>query len=92
MSTSGRSLPAIIDRLKHLVAGLDIQLGVDQIDETVFLFEGGLGLDSFAVVDLIVAIEEEFGIEFPEPDLTPESFQDLRTLGTVVAGNLPRQG
>ena len=81
---------AITDRLKHLVAGLDIEADAHRIDETTSLFEGGLGLDSFAIVELIVAIEREFGIEFPEQDLTPESFQDLRTLGSVVARNLPQ--
>ena len=79
------SKPAIIQRLKELIGGLDIHLSADQIDETMFLFEGGLGLDSFAVLEIIVGIEQEFGIEFPEEDLTPESFQDLRALGDVVA-------
>ena len=79
------ALPEIIDRLKLLVAGLDVQLAADQIEDTTFLFEGGLGLDSFAVVELIVAIEQNFAIEFPEEDLSPESFQDLRTLAGVVA-------
>lgn len=63
----------------------------DRIGDSTFLFEGGLGLDSFAVLELIVAIETDFGMEFPEQDLTPESFRDLRTLGTVVARNLPLQ-
>ncbi len=85
MLPSNTPLPAIIHRLKLLVAALDIEFDADEIDETMFLFEGGLGLDSFAVVELIVAIEQEFGIEFPEQDLTPELFQDLRTLGDVVA-------
>jgi len=89
MATYARSPDAIIDQLKHLVAGLDIQASPDQIDETVPLFEGGLGLDSFAVLELIVGIEREFAIEFPEQDLTPDSFRDLRTLGQIIARNLP---
>jgi acyl carrier protein len=75
----------IIDRLKHLVAALDIMMSAEQIDETTLLFEGGLGLDSFAVLELIVGIEREFGIEFPEADLAPDSFKDLRSLGGVLA-------
>ena len=91
MPTSPKSLPIIVDRLKHLVAGLDINVPADRIEDTMFLFEGGLGLDSFAVLELIVAIEAAFDMEFPEQDLTPESFLDLRTLGTVVARNLSSQ-
>jgi acyl carrier protein len=91
MPTWSSAETGIIDRLKQLVAALDIDLGAGQIEETTFLFEGGLGLDSFAVLELIVAVEQEFGMEFPEADLTPESFQDLRTLGSVVARNLAPQ-
>jgi len=83
-----RSLAEIIDRLKQLVAQLDVQVAAGEIGETTFLFEGGVGLDSFAILELIAAIEQEFDIEFQEEDLTPDSFQDLQTLGGVIARNL----
>lgn len=85
-------LPAIIDRLRHLLAELDVRLPAGPIDETTFFFEGGLGLDSFAVVELIVLVERDFAFEFPESDLRPESFENLRALGTVIAKNLRRPG
>jgi acyl carrier protein len=86
-------LPDIIDRLKRLVlTELDVRLSVEQIEESTPLFEGGMGLDSFAVVELIGLIERDFAFEFPESDLTSESFSDLRTLGGVIVGNLQRLG
>jgi acyl carrier protein len=88
MPPSSSRASAVIDRLKRLVAQLDVRLGDEPVDETTFLFEGGLGLDSFAVGELIILIEQEFGFEFPESDLTPDAFHDLRTLGAVVSANL----
>jgi acyl carrier protein len=90
MPCAANDSTTVVDRLKRLIAELDVRLGTDPIDETAFLFEGGLGLDSFAVGELILLIEREFRFEFPESDLSPESFQTLRTLGAVIAGNLAK--
>jgi acyl carrier protein len=49
------------------------------------LFEGGLELDSFAVVDLVSRIEEHFGIQLADTDFQPENFTDIGTLSAVVA-------
>ncbi len=88
MPHSDDRLRSIIDRLRHLFIELDVSFDADRIEDTTFLFEGGLGLDSFAVVELITLIERDFSFEFPEADLIPESFQDLRTIGAVIARNI----
>jgi acyl carrier protein len=77
--------PEILQRLKHLLSELDVRLPADQITDTTALFEGGLGLDSFAIVELIGLVEMSFDFEFPETDLRPESFTDVITLAGVVA-------
>jgi acyl carrier protein len=40
------------------------------------LFESGL-LDSFALPDLVSAIEEEFHISIPDSDLSPKKFESI---------------
>ncbi len=45
-----------------------------------------LGLDSMAVVDLLVAIEEASGVTVPDEFLTAEVFATPRTLWTVLTG------
>ncbi|MEQ1946465.1 MAG: phosphopantetheine-binding protein [Bryobacteraceae bacterium] len=45
-------------------------------DETESLFESGL-LDSFALPDLVSAIEEEFSIKVPDRDLNPRKFDSV---------------
>ncbi|GAA0736050.1 acyl carrier protein [Dactylosporangium roseum] len=43
------------------------------------------GLDSLAVVGLIVEIEDAYGFEFPEETVIPQTFYDPTALWTVVA-------
>ncbi|MGD0578711.1 MAG: phosphopantetheine-binding protein [Bryobacteraceae bacterium] len=40
------------------------------------LFESGT-LDSFALPDLVMALEQEFGISIPDSDMNPRKFETL---------------
>ena len=44
------------------------------------------GLSSLATVNVMLAIEEEFGVEFPDRLLTRRSFQSVSSLTDVVDG------
>jgi acyl carrier protein len=54
-------------------------------DEAESLFESGL-LDSFALPDLVAAIEEEFGIQVPDSDLNPRKFDSLERMDAYLTG------
>jgi len=57
---------ALEERIKEIIAD---QLGVEQekiVPEAKFVED--LGADSLDVVELIMAFEEEFGIEIPDDD------------------------
>ena len=45
-------------------------------DDDESLFESGL-LDSFALPDLVSAIEQEFSIKVPDRDLNPRKFDSI---------------
>ena len=45
-----------------------------EVDES--LFDSGL-LDSFALPDLVSAIEQEFHISIPDSDLNPKKFESI---------------
>ena len=45
-------------------------------DDEESLFESGL-LDSFALPDLVTAIETEFALKIPDADLNPRKFDSL---------------
>lgn len=48
------------------------------------LFEEGLGLDSFAVVELIMGIERAFCIQFREEDFMVENFANIRAIKALI--------
>jgi acyl carrier protein len=53
-------------------------------DEEESLFESGL-LDSFALPDLVAAIETEFGIKIPDADLNPRKFDSIARMEAYLA-------
>jgi len=56
----------ILDRIKQIVAD---QLGIDEdqiVPEASFIDD--LGADSLDIVELIMALEEEFDMEIPDED------------------------
>jgi acyl carrier protein len=59
-------MPAVEDRVKQIIVD---QLGVDSGDVTAASsFVDDLGADSLDRVELIMALEETFGIEIPDED------------------------
>lgn len=57
-----------------------------QIAEDDSLFDRGL--DSFGSVQLMLALEERFGIEFPDEFLTRRSFSTIRAIRETVSAVL----
>lgn len=57
---------AVAERVKSIIVE---QLGVDE-EEVTFesSFTDDLGADSLDIVELVMAFEEEFGIEIPDED------------------------
>lgn len=56
----------------------------EQITPDLTLFGGGLELDSFALVDLVMGIEKEFGVKFCEEDFTIENFANIRAISALI--------
>lgn len=52
-------------------------------DDNESLFESGL-LDSFALPDLVSAMEEEFSIKVPDRDLNPRKFDSIARIETYL--------
>ena len=59
-----------------------------RLDADTPLLSTGLNLDSTAVLELILKIEEEFSIEFLDEDLSVELFRTVGTLATVIETKL----
>lgn len=70
--------------LKQLVLNItQLKLSPEQVSDNANLFND-CGLDSTSVVDLVVRLEEEFGISIDEDELDVRLFQDLSNLASLV--------
>ena len=53
------------------------------IDAEDSLFEAGV-LDSFALTDMVGALEKEFSIRIPDADLTPRKFDSVARIEAYI--------
>ncbi|GJM16342.1 MAG: hypothetical protein DHS20C13_16690 [Thermodesulfobacteriota bacterium] len=52
------------------------------------LIEFGVGLDSVATLELVVALEEEFQIRIDESDISAETFQTINSMALHITEKL----
>jgi acyl carrier protein len=79
--------PAIADTLRDILrAQNSIPFNVDRLTEDSDLYAAGL--TSLMSVDVMLAVEQRFGIMFPDEVLTRRTFSSIGALRGVVAGLL----
>jgi acyl carrier protein len=76
---------ALLDAVRQRLLDPDVEMG-----PTTPLWS--VGLDSMAVMQLLLVIEECFGLWLPESGLTRENLRDVRSLAGVVAQHLEAAG
>jgi acyl carrier protein len=59
------------------------------LDEDMGLLGQGLGVDSIEVLELVGAIEDDFGLTIDDDDLKAEHFETIGTVVTFVMRLLP---
>ena len=67
----------VLEKVKAILAE-QFEIDEDQITDDTDL-QGDLNADSLDVVDLVMSIEDEFGIEVPD-----EEIEHVRTVGELV--------
>jgi acyl carrier protein len=82
--------PAInVDDVKPVVVEtLGLEARADQLDAATPLLGHVPELDSMAVLELMLALEQRFGITIDDDDVTAEVFETLGSLTAFVAGKL----
>jgi acyl carrier protein len=94
VSTAGLADPAVVagiaDRVKRLIVdNLHLDgLRPEAIDEQAPLFGDGLGLDSVDALELVVAVEKEFGIRIKSHEIGREVFSSVASLSRFIAGRV----
>jgi acyl carrier protein len=56
----------------------------EMIEDQAPLFGEGLGLDSVDALELVVALEKEYGIRIENPEASREAFASVATLAAFV--------
>ncbi len=76
------------DRLKKLIIQrLKLQMDPNSIDDDAPLFGEGLGLDSIDALELVVGLEQEFGVQVPDEAVGREAFASINALAEFVLKN-----
>lgn len=74
----------MIARIRALLTGNPmIPVDFNALSDDASLYDAGL--TSFASVQLMLAIEEEFDIEFPEDKLTRRTFSSIASIAAAVS-------
>jgi acyl carrier protein len=76
------------DRIKRLIVeSLNLEgIKPETIEDDAPLFGEGLGLDSVDALELVVALEKEFGIKIKSQEIGREVFSSVSTLSEFIAG------
>lgn len=76
-----------ITEIKQLIIdALRIEgMSPDEIDADSALFGEGLGLDSIDALQLVVAMEKNYGVVVPDAATGTKVFQSVRTMAAYIA-------
>ena len=73
-------------KLKELIVNdLDVNVNLEDIKDEVSLYDGGLGLDSIAIINFLVLIEKKFEISFDENEISAKVFSTINNLAELVS-------
>ena len=74
----------LYERIRALVGEHGrLSVGVDHVSDDASLYQAGL--TSHASVNLMLALEESFGIEFPERMLRRRTFESIASIASAVS-------
>lgn len=88
---SADTLKAEIKQL--IVSNLMLQVTEDQLGDDLPLFgPDGLGLDSVDALQLVVALDKQYGLKIADPEAARKILRDVSTITAAVAaqGSAPR--
>jgi acyl carrier protein len=75
-----------------LVDVLELNVRPDEIGDEDPLFDGMLGMNSIACIEILTEIEDHFHIEIDDSDIAADLFASVRTLADSVEKFLAKQG
>ena len=85
MQETDALIPELKQRIIDALALEDVT--VEQIETDGPLFKEGLGLDSIDALELVVMVEQHYGIKMKKMAEARSAFASVRTLAEFVRGN-----
>ena len=77
------------DIKRLMVENLMLQITPEEIGDTQLLFgPGGLGLDSVDALQLVVALDKNYGLKIPDPERARQVLQNVTTMVEAVTQQL----
>ena len=73
-----------------LIEGLRLDRRPDEIASDAPIFGEGLGLDSIDVLELVVLVEERFGVTIPDEEVGQRAFASVAALVDFIEAERPR--
>lgn len=72
----------------QIVEQLNLQeVKPEEIGDDQPLFKDGLGLDSIDALEIIVLLQQQYGIRIANPEQGPEIFYSVRTIATFITAH-----
>ena len=72
-----------IEPIRHYIERNHLD-GQSDLDPKTPLLEWGV-IDSFALTDVLAFIEDEFEVEVPAEEITPENLRDLESIAALIS-------
>ena len=78
--------PGLKTQIKHLlVENLMLQTSAEEIADDLPLFgPGGLGLDSVDALQLVVALDKNYGLKISDPEAAKGILQNVNTIAAAI--------
>jgi len=77
------------DIKRLIVENLMLQITPEEIGDQQMLFgPGGLGLDSVDALQLVVALDKNYGLKIPDPEFARQVLRSTTTMAEAVARHL----
>jgi acyl carrier protein len=84
-----QTLDSIKEKLRGVIVyDLDANIDVADLRDDVSLYDDGLGLDSIAIINLIVLIEKKFDINFEEHEISSDIFRSIDHLSRYISSKV----
>ena len=75
----------LIKELKRrIVENLQLDRNPDEIDSDAPLFDEGLGLDSLDVLELVVMLDRDYGVEILNMEEGKKAFASVRSIAQYI--------